>query len=162
MLFFDYLGELANDWQRLSQRSRRLAIGLISLAALILVIGCWRGFVSVVTFLGRSTVPVSGHVWLGGEPLAAGIITFHSTTPGGDAKPVAGAAVVQGRFTVPGSPGIHPGRYLVRIRSPQAMPHDGLTTPPAEERIPPEFNDHSSQVIEVRRYRLNVFSFSMP
>jgi len=161
MLLFDYLRELSAEFRGLSRRNPRLAAGVGIVAVLLAVLGVWQA-ATWLEPLFRAGCSVSGTVTLDGQPLARGMITFHDPEGLGDGKPVAGAPVVGGRYAIAVPPGMRPGRYTVRIRSPREVVGDGLTTPPAEERIPAEFNDASSILIDVRRLRWNTFHFVVP
>jgi hypothetical protein len=161
MLLFEYLRELAAEFRSLSRRNPRLAAGVGTVAVLLAVLGVWQ-MGAWLKPLFRAGLSVSGTVTLDGQPLARGMITFHDAEGLAGGKPVAGAPVVGGRYAVAVPPGLRPGRYIVRIWSPREVVGDGLTTPPAEERIPAEFNEGSSLLIDVRRLRWNTFHFVVP
>lgn len=161
MLLFDYLQEVTVEFRRLGRREPRLAAAVGTVVILLALLGSWQA-VGWLTGFFRAGLPVSGTVTLGGRPLDQGMITFHSLEAGGDGPPTSGTAVVRGWYQIPAFPGLKPGRYVVRIRSPLAEDGNEITTRPAEERIPAEFNDRSSQVIEAGRLRRNTFHFVVP
>jgi hypothetical protein len=158
----DHVRELVAELHRLGQHNRRLYLGIITLLALTILLVGWQAIGMLVAFLGRSGAPVSRRIMVAGAPLAAGLISFHDAEGTGDGKPVAGAAVVGGRYEIAAPPGLKPGRYVVRIRSPRVQSQAGVVTPPAEEMIPAKFNDESSLIIEVRRFGWNRFDFAVP
>ena len=120
--------------------------------------------------LGRRAV--SGRVTFAGEPLDQGTISFEPQQQPGFAG---GAVILDGRYDVPADKGLPPGKYLVRIYSTEG---GGVTRPAAgppgpaapgaadglhqAERIPAEFNDRSTHVVEVAADGPNQFDFDVP
>ncbi len=111
-------------------------------------------------------LPVSGKVTLKGSPLDRGSIQFMSPDPGG---PFGGGGVISnGEYSIPENQGVPVGKYKVVISSgaedrpvsEDEMP--GESGPPAEERIPPEYNVDSQRIVEVSAGKENVFNFDIP
>jgi len=106
---------------------------------------------------------ISGDVKLGGEPLASGSIEFHP--PEGQGT-MSGGVIENGKYAVPAEQGLSPGSYTVRIFSadedaePVAVP--GESNKLAVEKIPPEYNVNSEQVVEVSDQNENQFDFDIP
>jgi hypothetical protein len=161
MFWTDYLREVAADFHRLRHRNPRLHAGIIAILALLSWIISWQVIALLASLFSTVGLSISGIVTHKGKLLQHGCISFHGAEANLDQMPLAGAVIVDGRYEVPPSPALKPGRYVTRIWSPRAVPHDGVTTPPAEEAIPPEFNDKSSLIIEVRRFGWNVFNFDL-
>jgi DNA-binding NarL/FixJ family response regulator len=137
---------------------RSVVTGLVATA---LFIGVFKGL-TVIWSLGARRIGVSGHVHLAGTPLDGGVIEFRSLDS--DTAVVSGALIQDGRYSIPSRQGLLPGTYVVLISSPKpsiTAPAAGgsATAPPAEERIPANFNSASSQRVEVRRRGRNVFDF---
>jgi hypothetical protein len=99
---------------------------------------------------------VSGTVKINGQPVAEGAINFIPID--GNTGAGAGATIQDGRYHIPRSAGVAPGKNRVELRAfretkrkvqdPTGKPGE-LTT----ERVlafPPEFNDHSTLVRDVR------------
>lgn len=122
---------------------------------------------------GAGRLPVSGAVRLNGQPLATGSIQF---TPHEHAGLSSGGIIENGDYRLPRDKGLPPGKYLVRIFSPEdaaptsteiAVPGPTEDTggprqpPPAEERIPAAYNVESQQVIEVAPGEKNIFDFDI-
>lgn len=123
---------------------------------------------------GRGRLAVSGSVRFDGQPLATGSIQF---TPQDHAGLSSGGIIENGSYRLPRDKGLPPGKYLVRIFSPQegapepsapAVPGPTQDAggprqpPPAEERIPAAYNVESQQFIEVASGSENVFDFDIP
>lgn len=114
--------------------------------------------------LGRKAV--SGTVTLDGAPLASGSIEF--TPLGGGGGVSSGAVIEEGKFEIPAESGLPVGRYRVSIvdNPPAAplpaghMPGDDLPPQP-KPRIPPSWNQNSTQEIEVTEKGPNRFDFSI-
>jgi hypothetical protein len=124
-----------------------------SLHSKILAIAC----VWAVGCSGDSRSEVSGVVRLNGQPIEQGSINFIPID--GNLGPGAGAVIENGKYHIPRSSGVTPGRNRVELR---AFRETGRkvqdpTGPPgalANERVlafPPEFNDNSTLVREVRK-----------
>jgi hypothetical protein len=109
---------------------------------------------------------VSGTVSLNGEPVKEGAINFIPID--GTRGAGAGAAIEDGRYHIPGSRGVTPGKNRVELR---AFRTTGRKVPDptgrpgtlADERVPafpPEFNDQSTLTREVRPGS-NTFNFDV-
>jgi len=111
---------------------------------------------------------VSGAVTLDGAPLDEGSIRLTST---GNGKLFASGAMIQnGKFNVPQEKGLPPGTYRVEISSPdtavppvvyKGAPGEPALPPTAPERIPPEYNSNSKQIVEVSMHGDNHFEFDI-
>jgi len=151
--------EVATEMTQTGGRHDRLRRSGWLLAAGAALIAAW----TVVDWGLEPGVRVRGRVAIGGQPLADGLISFHAAREDAAGKPVAGAAIRDGRYEVAGR-GLPWGKYVVRIRSPR-VPRDGTraaVAPPAEDLVPAEFNDESTLVIEVSRFGRNRFDFEIP
>lgn len=155
-------------------RSASLAMSASTCAALLLLAlapGCGGG-----NPLGRQAV--SGAITLDGAPLDQGSIQFSPHQRSG----VSGGAVISaGAYQIAADKGLPPGQYLVRIFSPvdaqepaaeepetmvpgpTAAPSSRgpRQPPPGTERIPPEFNLESTQVVDVTDGGANAFDFDI-
>ena len=128
------------------------------LLALLLAAGCGQK-----NPLGR--LAVSGTVSLQGKPLDQGSIELSPME--GSPKVSTGAAIEDGRFSIPTPRGLPPGTYRVRIfsgdtgaRSPHPeFPGEHITVP--RERIPPQWNSNSDKQITVTRDGPNEFPFDI-
>lgn len=163
MFWTDNLREVAAEFHRLRHRNPSLYSGIIATLALLAWLISWQVITLLASLFSTAGLSISGIVTHNGKLLEHGRISFHAYAEEAylDRMPLAGAVIVAGRYEVPPSPALKPARYVTRIWSPRAVPHDGVTTPPAEEAIPPEFNDESSLIIEVRRFGWNVFNFDL-
>jgi hypothetical protein len=114
--------------------------------------------------LGRQAV--SGAVKIDGAPLPRGNIGFQPM----DGQPTSGgAAVSDGKYSVPRDGGLVAGKYRVVINAP--VPGSGgkvdeTTLPgdppaPPKELIPPDWNVNSQQTIEVKKEGPFVFDFDV-
>jgi hypothetical protein len=108
---------------------------------------------------------VSGEVTFQGQPLDQGVIQF--TPKGGAAGTFGGAPITNGKYEIPAEAGLDPGTYEVRITSPKGgtavteeMP--GEAGPPAEERIPEEFNVKTTLEHTVTKEGPNEFNVKIP
>lgn len=89
-------------------------------------------------------VPLAGEVTLDGQPLDRGSIEFH---PQGEGT-ITGGMVLDGKFEIPASQGVKPGKYFVRIfaaggaieNDPVEPPGPEAETQVSEERIPAKYN----------------------
>ena len=115
---------------------------------------------------------ISGTVTLGGKLLAEGVIEFHplGESPPGQVVTKSGAVIKDGKYVIPRAKGLVPGRYKVVITAgDQKVPEPGGEPPgptgknlTSRERIPPDYNVRSGQVIEVRKEGPNVFDYAIP
>ncbi|QDU60252.1 hypothetical protein Pan216_10910 [Planctomycetes bacterium Pan216] len=107
---------------------------------------------------GPPRCAVSGEVTVDGAPVEQGAITFvpHQGTSG----PVAGGAIVEGRFAISERKGPLPGKYLVRIRGskktgrlidvpPDSVNPDGEQVEEIIEIVPTRYNEASDLVREL-------------
>jgi hypothetical protein len=133
---------------------------LLATCAIALALGC------ADEFAGRYAV--SGKVTLEGQPLSDATITFEPMDGQGTAS---GAAVENGEYKVERKAGLMPGKYVVRITAgdgvtPQneeeAPGPGGNTNIISRDRIPVEYNERSTQQIEVKADGSNQFDFAIP
>lgn len=109
---------------------------------------------------------VSGAISFKGEALADGTVQFFAV---GEKPFLAGGAMIHdGEYRLPAEHGLRPGRYVVRISSPERV-----TPPPnagqdvmnvpflSRERIPARFNTQSTLTIEVRSGERGEFDFAL-
>jgi hypothetical protein len=109
-------------------------------------------------------LPVSGTVTLKGEPLDHGTIEF---SPAAGQPTQSGTEIVDGKFAIPAANGLAPGLYDVRISSAESATAvteevPGIPTPPAKDRIPPEYNTRTTLQEEVKESAENKFEFKIP
>ena len=117
---------------------------------------------------GPKRCEITGQVLLKGQPLDEGIITFMPLDgqPTGD-----GATVKNGAYLIPKDKGMTPGRYRIIIiggdgtsgggnAEPSGRARPGAT--PGRERVPPEYNEKSQQIVEVKSDGPNKFDFRIP
>jgi hypothetical protein len=95
---------------------------------------------------------VEGMVNFKGSPLDQGTIQFFPEAGG---APAGSALITNGKYTIPNSPGVPPGKYRIVISSgdakaPPAGEMPGQSGPPAKERIPAEYNAESSKKPVIR------------
>ena len=115
---------------------------------------------------GPDRQPVSGSVTFEGGPLDQGTIQF---TPTGTSGIGSGAAISDGRYTIPQDKGLPPGQYRVMIFSAKLdadASEMAVVGPPGSaelmpERIPPEYNALSEITVEVRSGEDNQFDFTI-
>ncbi len=109
---------------------------------------------------------VSGKVQFDGMPLEKGTIDFRPVA--GSNGISSGAAILDGAYHIATARGLPPGKYEVRIFSSEedmSPPAEGVppgAMRPAIERIPPEFNARTTQVVEVAPAGRNQFDFDVP
>jgi len=134
-----------------------LVVGCV--AAMMFATGCGQGDAS-----GRQAI--SGTVTFQGKPLDQGTIQIISLDPGKQA--ISGGMIKDGKFSVTADKGLLPGKYRVRISSPDtgsagaapAMPGD--PAPVAKERIPPEYSGPESKLeIEITKGGKNHFDLEI-
>lgn len=109
---------------------------------------------------------VSGKVVLDSKPLDHGSIQF---CPERTQRGIfAGALIVNGKYEVPGSKGLPPGKYTVRISAaipgsnaaPKGPPGMSMSKP-LQERIPAQYNAESRLTVEVKSGGGNAFDFAL-
>lgn len=114
---------------------------------------------------------VSGTILFDGQLLDAGTISF---APEQEQGRPASAMFSEGHYELEAAKGLTPGTYVVKIfaqatETAQASPEDLMTgrardsnRPQApQQKIPPEFNTNSTQVIEVTPDGPNKFDFDI-
>lgn len=114
------------------------------------------------------TIPVYGKVTLNGEPIEHGDIEFGGKGNNGLRR---GAMIADGEYRTAPMQGLLPGEYTVRIFSvpaqsddplPDVVPGDeGYGGEATRDRIPPEYNMRSTQVITVTADGENEFNFDI-
>ncbi len=109
---------------------------------------------------GSDRGDVSSTVTFKGEPLDQGRIEFFAKD--GPPGPTGGAAIRDGKYALTGNHGLEPGSYTVQIRS--SAPQNGVEVkmgdfPVTVERIPPEYNSRSTQIVVVAPRGTNQFDF---
>ena len=135
-----------------------------ALAAAMLVIAYKA--LSLTWSQGSQRLAVNGHVQYAAKPLDNGIIEFRSTDA--ETAVVSGALIQDGAYRIPATKGLMPGTYVVRISSPEVSAAgptgepNPAAVPPAQERIPGNYNTSSTQRVEVRRLGQNMFDFNIP
>ncbi|MGE3803419.1 MAG: hypothetical protein AB7K24_01960 [Gemmataceae bacterium] len=111
---------------------------------------------------GQGYQSISGIVKFQGAPVEQGRIQFFTT--GENPTPQGGAMIVKGEYRVPREHGLKPGKYLVRISSPEstgAAGADDMAPPPTRERIPSKYNTASELTVEVRAGERGEFNFDL-
>jgi hypothetical protein len=104
--------------------------------------------------------PVSGTVTLDGSPVRQGSISFAPAAGSGEHG--GGAAIDNGRFSLPARHGLPPGRYIVRISAVDGLETDdpGVARP-ATELIPQSWNVKSEHEVEITDGGRNNFTFEI-
>ena len=112
---------------------------------------------SVAGCSGDNRSEVWGTVRLNGQPIEEGAIAFIPVD--GNIGPEAGAVIRDGKYHIPKSGGVTPGRNRVELRSfrdsgrmvqdPTGPP--GTLTKERVSAFPPEFNEGSTLIREVRK-----------
>ena len=113
------------------------------------------------------TLPISGTITLNGKPVEHGDIEFGGHENNGLRR---GAMIVNGKYKTAPMQGLLPGKYTVRIFSVAAGPDDPVPdVMPGEQsygkgvydKIPPEYNMRSKQVVTVTAEGPNEFNFDI-
>jgi hypothetical protein len=115
----------------------------------------------------RARQEVTGKVTLEGQPVADGIIHF---APLDGQATGDGAQIVKGKYRLPKAKGLSPGKYKVTIYVGNGTSGEGNASPDSpnagkrqpRERAPPEYNEQSRIVKEVREDGPNKFDFDIP
>jgi hypothetical protein len=131
---------------------------LLAAAPLFLLCGCSEGNV------GRRAI--SGNVTFQGQPLDYGAIRFEPTDV---AKGVGGgAAITQGKYSIPEKLGLPPGAYKVWITASGPAAEAPVDEAPgetprgmAQERIPPQYNVQTTLVADVPATGETEFNFDL-
>jgi len=117
--------------------------------------------------LGRRAV--SGKITFAGKPLDYGSIEFHPEQTQGVSA--GGVVSEDGSYSISEAKGLPPGMYVVSVYSSYAKSETGgpVHMGPGheddiiqEERIPPEFNIDSKQIVEITPEGPNKFDFNIP
>jgi len=133
----------------------------------------WLSLTAVVSFAGcggaTDNLPrraISGEVKLDGAPLKAAMIQFMPTDPA--SATAGGAAVTDGKYSIPTADGLVPGAYTVAVTSvgtnattPPAGSMPGDPLPPAKESIPSAYNSKTTLTATVKAEGPNVFNFEL-
>lgn len=110
---------------------------------------------------------LSGKITFRGSPLPQGSIQFESAEADTSAY-ASGALIRNGAYEIPEKSGLPPGSYWVRIGAqsapfvPAGGPPGAAALPETKELIPAEYNEKTTQVIEVVAGSENVFDFTIP
>lgn len=127
------------------------------LLTLVVMLGCRPS-----NPLGRRAI--AGLVTLDGAPVATGHIGFFPAKPEGVAS---GAMIVDGKYRMETNQGLPPGKYNVRISSPQESKKSAASTlpagvpPPGIEQIPRRYNAETTLVVEVTDSGPTTFDFEL-
>jgi hypothetical protein len=113
--------------------------------------------------------PISGTITLKGAPLDEGLIEFFPQE-GEKVGTRGGAAVKNGKYSIPRDQGLLPGTYKVVISAAdKARPEQDPGAPPGptksaprRNRIPAEYNRATKQVVTVTKGGPNQFDFTIP
>jgi hypothetical protein len=108
---------------------------------------------------------VSGTVTYKGKPIVAGSVAFVPIPETGPTS--SGAPIKDGKFEIPESQGLSPGKYRVRfagtdkeVNAP-AIPGSGPTPQPPKEILPPKHTHQSTHEVEVKSGEPNTFDFNL-
>jgi hypothetical protein len=140
---------------------RRLAFCLRILAGIIVLVslgGCGDQ---------RNRQEITGEVKLKGQPIEQGIIHFH---PQDGQETGDGAAILKGKYQIPRQKGLSPGKYRVTIYAGNGVSGEGEASPDSpnagkrlpRERVPPEYNEKSKLIAEVKPGGQNKFDYDIP
>jgi hypothetical protein len=135
------------------------------------IVGCLAVFVAVVGLTGcggeTNKKAVSGTVAWKSQPLETGRIRFLPADAGVHTE--TGAVITDGKFDIPSEHGLLPGKYKVKISSPD--PKSGGGPPdappgdrggyPATERIAAKYNSKTELTAEVTADGKNHFEFKL-
>lgn len=141
----------------LSGRDREVRLFACGMVALALLCGCGDD-----NPLGRRAI--SGDVTLDGAPLANGAIEFHPLASGGAQS---GGPILNGRYEIPEQQGVPVGEYRVLVFATEEAPPlpadhmPGEDVPEPKSLIPPEWNQDSTQTIEVAEDGPSEFDFNI-
>jgi hypothetical protein len=147
-----FAGQRSADGKPLSPIRRAVAIAV----CLGIVAVGWQSL-----GLLHDRVAVTGTVHFRGKPLAKGIIRFIPLESGLEPG---GAVIVEGRYLIPGSNGLAPGLYAIRITAPRlsSAGNDGTAeSARTTELIPFDYNQRTSLFRSVQRGRSNVLDFDL-
>jgi hypothetical protein len=137
---------------------------LLGVFFVCLIVGCRPA--------GPTRFEVSGEVFFDGTPVEDGSITF---TPQDGQATSDGSNIIKGEYRIPKEKGLLPGKYKVSITAgdgisgagdagvkagPRPKVPPGAT--PGVERVPPEWNTKTQQIVEVKAEGPNKFDFNIP
>ena len=129
-------------------------------------------FVVVGTGCGGNTEgrqPISGTITLKGVLLDEGLIEF-LPQEGEKVATRGGAAIKNGKYSIPRDQGLLPGTYKVVISAADktlpyqdpGVPPGPIKSAPRQNRIPAEYNRATKQVVAVTKEGPNQFNFTIP
>lgn len=101
--------------------------------------------------LGRKAI--YGTVTLNGAPLKTGAIEFHPLAAGGTQS---GGPITDGEYSISEAQGLTLGTYRVRVYATEELPPlpedhmPGEDVPVPKSLIPPEWNQNSTQQVEIQ------------
>jgi hypothetical protein len=109
---------------------------------------------------------IRGTVAFQGQPLDMGNIEFQ---PAGGERTQAGAPIRNGRYAIAREQGLVPGSYKVIITSWEGLPPvPDVSQPPQprfdyrpRQRIPPQYNEKPTVIVEVKKGGGNTFDFDI-
>jgi hypothetical protein len=115
----------------------------------------------------RDRQEVTGYITLKGQPLDDGLINFN---PLDGQETGDSAQITNGSYQIPKAKGLSPGRYKVFIIGGDGRSGAGDASPdspfagqrPGKERVPPEYNENSKVIKEVKSGVPNKFDFDIP
>jgi hypothetical protein len=140
---------------------RSLYAPVLALLTSALWVGCGQDYG------GRQEV--KGTIKLKGEPLDQGLITFIPISD--DRSTQSGTQIANGSYHIDRAHGLVPAKYKVIITSgdgrtpanaPDQAPGPTGANIISKDRIPPDYNTHSKQEIEVTEKGPNVFDYDIP
>jgi len=111
---------------------------------------------------------ISGSISINGKPLKSGVVNF--VPQSAEIPTQSGAAIIDGKYSIPKSTGLVPGKYKVVISSGEGSAEKkvdkvsdlpGMAPIPAKEAIPPEYNNNTSLEANVAAGGSNVFEFNL-
>jgi hypothetical protein len=121
------------------------------LAIILTLIVGWTSQTGCSKSSGRQGI--SGKVSIAGKPLPKGNITFRPLA--GTASPSAGAAIVDGQYSIDAAQGVMPGKFRIEITSSRpgkqkvAAPITGELVAVEEQFLPAKYNTQSQLELEV-------------
>jgi hypothetical protein len=126
------------------------------------VAGCYGGD-------GLPRQPVSGSVMLNGRLLKSGVISFYPSARMLEGTMTTGGDVIKnGRFAIPRSEGLIPGKYTVGVyaasgrgsrRKVESQPGTAEVVPP--ESIPTKYNSNSQLEIEIQNHAIKEMTLEL-
>jgi hypothetical protein len=125
-------------------------VWLIAAAAGMLLSGCGAEKVGS---------PITGTVTFQGKPLDHGMIQFF---PAEGQSTFSGSPIENGNYRLPPEFGLAPGKYTVRVNSPEGNAPADLEVGVFTERIPAKYNSESTLSAEVKEGVDNKFDFQIP